>query len=614
MSEKKSLTGEELYIVAYSVESGDSEDLKRFYGERKNIRRKCFAKNSDNTGNITFVDWTEVNATDTEEGKFCDDWINNRNIYATEHGVTPDYNIYVFNTGDIEKGTKIVFTLIMFDSRDDDSILCKDIVVKQYKESYKRNIENWKEDGVIVYDIAKGESVYPTYEGSHIFDPTLLAETDVDEVFICGYNIDKTLLNRFALNKEKLFIFESNPYKINEIRSTLRNQFSGRLCMSKTTSKALQAFTLFKDPIGNIKPEDNDALKVLKDYSDALCNNFTAFENWSYLAKVKMAFETKVQSNRDKFFGDLVDCLFNVSSKTINFDSNIEIADNNIFDNVVKNYPLKWTGDILALNTEEIPTPNQVYKLVSGDFYEDTSGPLIDAEGNYLLTDPNGDKLFNDGSEDIKVIKGGRNYSKIVTFYKKENKFWTVNVYSAPRLLANGISIHDAQEYDSNNSPKRWYTPTGVPVMKVTTNDPKFAKRVIDVRWFNISGKRNVQVNAFEENEYGQYVFNCENEWYELYSKEKHEKGGYGEDYDFGKKYYLKNASSINPRRFNKVSGSQNIQFDIVYEDSEDVDFNALSLISYMSNKYLCNGNKYVVEASMTDKQLYECLRTKSLV
>lgn len=563
----------ELYNVVYPAynESGevDKVSLGAFFDERNKLKWTPFYRLDKEDGSFEFK--TVPYIYDEQKDPWIDSWINDKSH--------EDKNIYAF----IQDKT---FTLIIYNSQDHDSILTKDIIVKQYTDSYNREVANWKDNGVIIYDVIKGESEYDTFEGTKYFDLNSLKESPIDEVFLCGYIVEANLVRQFAQSGERLFIFESNPLKINDVRSILRAQADVKFCTSKTSTKAYQAYTLFRDPIGNIKPEDNDGLRVLKLYSDAATNSFDSFDKWKDLEKSKILFEEKIlddSKNTDDLTWrqTLVNALFGTKNDTVDFvyeDINLDFNDKNpssAFITALETKGLNWTGNAVAINTEEIPTF---------------------AEVNHYVHDE-------------------RAYDQIITFYKADDKFWTVNVYKTERDVLNAISIVNAQSKNAQGIQNIWYTPTGIPVVKV---EDFYEGKICSVKWYNVSGTRNIPVNNYVLDSNGKYVFDIAQQKYVEFDKPEYTASnvpGKVPHY-VGTADPIEDAYKIGSRyQFYSLSEDKtNLLFDEVYPDTADIDFNNISLIDKFRNKYYCQGNKYVVTCSLTDKQMYECLKTKSIM
>lgn len=563
----------ELYNVVYPAykKSGevDKVSLGAFFDERNKLKWTPFYRLDKEDGSFEFkiVPYIYDESKDT----WIDSWINNNSH--------EDKNIYAF----IQDQT---FTLIIYNSQDHDSILTKDIIVKQYTDSYNREVTNWKDNGVIIYDVIKGESEYNTFEGAKYFDLNSLKESPIDEVFLCGYIVEANLVRQFAQSGERLFIFESNPLKINDVRSILRAQADVKFCTSKTSTKAYQAYTLFRDPIGNIKPEDNEGLRVLKLYSDAATNSFDSFDKWKDLEKAKILFEEKIlddNQNADNLTWrqTLVNALFGTKNDNVDFefeDINLDFNDENPSSNFItalETKGLNWTGNAVAINTEEIPTF---------------------AEVNHYIHDE-------------------RKYDQIITFYKANDKFWTVNVYKTERDVLNAISIVNAKTKNAQGIQNIWYTPTGIPVVKV---EDFYEGRICSVKWYNVSGTRNIPVNNYVYDSNGKYVFDISQQKYVEFDKPEYTASnvpGKVPHY-VGTTTPIDDAYKIGSRyQFYSLSEDKtNLLFDEVYPDTADIDFNNISLIDKFRNKYYCQGNKYVVTCSLTDKQMYECLKTKSIM
>ena len=610
----------ELYNVVYTAFTGDGKtindvDLMDYHANRNSFRWTPFRRKKTD-GGFEFIACPYIS--EQSYPTWSHDWLND-----TEY---EDKNIYSF----IQDKT---FTLIIYDSRDYDSVLTKDIVVKQYQTGYHRDTEDWKKDGVVIYDVADDSTDYPTYESTCFFDLNCLKESKVDEVFLCGYNIPANMVRQFAQSGERVFVFENNPFKINAIRSILRAQYDVKLCVSKISTKAYQAYSLFRDPIGNIKPEDNKGLKILKDYSNAITNSFTDYKEWQYLEKVKKAFEIKVKEE-DEINDDgsiktkgwrsqLVDILFGAEPGSFDLTLSETTGSVSEFMNDLENKKLLWVGDVVAINTENTPTFAEVDKLIHID----------------------------------------RKYSQILTFYKNNADFWTVNIYKTERELLNPISCVKAETKNAFGVQNIWYTPTGIPVVKV---EDFYQGRISAVKWYNVSGKRSIPVNNYviDNNKY-EYVFDTDLQQYVKFDAEKYRAESlkspnvtihYAEDiycpFDLLEETkptqeptaeteptqeptaeteptqepeqkvikkrgdVIKNPYMVNNKlqTYSLSKDNSNLVFNIVYPDTIDIDFNKISLIDMLRNKYYCQGNKYVVTCSLTDKQMYECLKTKSIM
>lgn len=555
----------ELYNIVYPayVESGevDTVSLGAFFEERNKLKWTPFYRLDKEDGSFEFKIVPYIY--DETKDSWRDNWINDKS-----HS---DKNIYSF----IQDKT---FTLIIYNSQDHDSVLTKDIIIKQYTQSYNRNVADWKENGVVIYDVIKGESEYDTFEGTKYFDLNCLKHSPIDEVFLCGYIVESNLVRQFAQSGERLFIFESNPLKINDVRSILRAQADVKFCTSKTSTKAYQAYTLFRDPIGNIKPEDNEGLRVLKLYSDAVTNSFDSFDRWKDLEKAKILFEEKIEDI--DWRKSLVDALFGTKDDTVDFvyeNINLDFNKTNPsnFIDALETKGLNWTGNAVAINTEEIPTF---------------------AEVNHYIHDE-------------------RAYDQIITFYKADDKFWTVNVYKTERDVLNAISTVEAKAKNAQGIQNIWYTPTGIPVVKV---EDFYEGKICSVKWYNVSGKRNIPVNNYINDSKGKYVFDISQQKYVEFDKPEYDDSkvpGKVPHY-VGTTTPIDEAFKIGSRyQFYSLSEDKsNLIFDKVYPDTGDIDFNNVSLIDKFRNKYYCQGNKYVVTCSLTDKQMYECLKTKSIM
>lgn len=544
----------ELYNVVYT--GSNNEDLYEFFQNRNSLKWTPYRKSVDENGEISFVVSPKISENDYEK------WLNNWN----EDSYT-DKNVYSV-VRDKE------FTIIIYNSTDCDSVLTKDIVLKQYEKVYNRNTADWKIDGVITYNIITNTPEQVTFEGKNIFDLNCIKDIKIKEVFLCGYDISDSLFRQMTQLSERVFVFENNVFKINAIRSVLKTN-NTKLCTSKTSTKAYQAYMLLRDPIGNIKRTDNKGVEILKDYSDAVMNAFIDYSDWEHCEKVKYAFENKITD--DDWRGKLVEVLFG-SEKSIDISLDLESAATvletesefaKLLDD--KKY-LLWAGDVIAVNTKYTPTFADVNKLIHDD----------------------------------------RKYSKIVTFYKDNEDFWTVNIYKADRDLCNEKRCGEALSQNHLGVQNVWYTETGIPVVKVENirnND------IIGVKWYNVSGKRPVQVNHYVPNfNGGQYVFDKYYKDYFTFTKKSDGEIIYDGIADENQKDKSPLVLNGKLQTYSLSGESTNITFKHVYPDLSDINFNKISLIDLLRHKYYCSGNKYVVSCSLTDKQMYDCLKTKSIM
>ena len=551
----------ELYNVVYKA--SEDVDLKDYLKNRNSFKWTPYVKVvNELTGEYKFESLPKLTTKlDINNTREVTNWIDD---FKKEYNNSDIYSLIQDKT----------FTLIIFDSRDYDSILTKDIIVKQYETAYGRDVKDWHKDGVIIYDSFENKSSFTTIDGTNYFDLNCLKETAIDEVFLCGYNIDNNLFKQFARSNERVFVFESNPYKINTIRSLIRTSYDVHFCMSKTSTKAYQAYTLFRDPIGNIKTTDNPGLEILKNYSDINTFSFEDCSQWQQLEKTYKWFEDKVKD--DAWREKLVNVLFgdfktpDKAKKDLGFDEidSIVIEDNEKFNEDLNNYSYRWTNNVVAVNTREIPTYNQVNQLIAVE----------------------------------------RKYDQIITFYKNDSDFWIVKAYKVDREVKNGISITVAEPKDKDGVQIIWYTPTGVPVVKVVEYD--------GVKWYNVSGKRKVNANYYEFDKSGNYIYDASKYQYVEFTWSDDSSDHYpivnGEKFDNA---FRKDGKIQTYKKLDKTNGYPNyITFDIVYADTIDIDFNNLSLIELLRNSYYCQGNKFAITASLNDRQMYECLKTKSIL
>ena len=147
------------YNVVYTAFTGDGKtvndvDLMDYHANRNSFRWTPFRRKKTD-GGFEFIACPYIS--EQSYPTWSHDWLNDKEY--------EDKNIYSF----IQDKT---FTLIIYDSRDYDSVLTKDIVVKQYQTGYHRDTEDWKKDGVVIYDVADDRTDYPTYESTCFFDLT----------------------------------------------------------------------------------------------------------------------------------------------------------------------------------------------------------------------------------------------------------------------------------------------------------------------------------------------------------------------------------------------------------------------------------------------------------
>lgn len=540
-------TGEEnfeLYNVVYSV--SDEEGLKDYFKNRNHLTWTPYIK-VETEDEYYFTQLPKI------EGKITEiEWIKNfKNNYKSD--------IYSFI---LDK----TFTLIIFNSRDVDSVLTKDIIIKQYQSVYGRNIEDWKKDGVIIYDIAKDRTLYPTIDGKYYFNFCSLQDNSIDEIFLCGYDVDSNVIKQFVKSNEKVFIFENNPLKINLIKSFSRNSNNMHYCMTNSQIKAYQAYTLFRDPIGNIKTNDNKALEILKDYSDMITISFKTCEEWQRLEKIKIWFERKVEDN--EWRGKFINCLFGENEYLMYEEAELENAkDSDAFSEDLKHFSNQWTDNTIAINTRAIPSYNQVNKLISTK----------------------------------------KEYNKIVIFFKSDAGYWSLMVFKVDRKLENGISIDKADSIDPiTKIQNKWYTEQGIPVIKVDN--------LYEVLWYNMIGKNPIPANYYElDLDNGNYIFDTKNR---KYMKFVWNDEASSNRYPLVNNKKINNAYKINDvyQTYRLIEDNKHIVFDTVYKTKDDIEFNQMNLFEKLKNKYYCRGNKYFVNCSLTDKQIYDCLKAKSIL